>query len=123
MIGRLRAVKFRYNEVYRSKFPMVSDGVQYSFIAQEYREVFPGDVKERNGYLTISTASVTPHLVGAVQELVDVIDDQQRQIDELKALVDELVREREAPREPQVPRERAVPRERGRDGGGRSRSR
>ena len=81
VIGRLRAVKFRYNEDYRSAVPGLGGEYFYSFIAQEYREVFPEGVKEGpDGYLAVDTSAVQPYLVAAVQELVDIINTQKDQI-------------------------------------------
>ena len=91
MIGRLRAVKFRYSQEYRSRYEGAEDRFYYNFIAQEYREVFPGSVTERpDGYLAIETSAVTPYLVESVQELVELIEAQQRQIDEQARQIEEL---------------------------------
>ena len=79
--NRLCAVKFRYNEDYRSAVPGLGGEYFYSFIAQEYREVFPEGVKEGpDGYLAVDTSAVQPYLVAAVQELVDIINTQKDQI-------------------------------------------
>ena len=91
VIGRLRAVRFRYNQEYRSRVPGLSDEYFYNFIAQEYREVFPESVTvDADGYLTVDTSAVTPYLVEAVQELVNIINTQKTQIAALEEQVSAL---------------------------------
>jgi hypothetical protein len=56
------------------------------FVAQEVQKVFPELVKPLNdGYLTLNYTGLATPLVGAVQELTKKVEDQQRQIDELRA--------------------------------------
>ena len=88
VIGRLRAVRFRYNEEFRAGVPGLGDEYHYNFIAQEYREVFPDSVKVGpGGYLTVDTSALTPYLVEAVQELLDIINTQKEQTAALTVVV------------------------------------
>lgn len=69
-VRRLRPVRFRYTEEYRQAHPSVKDQPYYSFVAQEYAQVFPEGVQEDGeGYLLLDTQAVQPHLVRAVQEI------------------------------------------------------
>jgi len=59
---------------------------QIGFIAQEVEQVFPQVVKtNKNGYKTVAYSSMIPELVEAIKE-------QQQQIDELKKMVEQLVK-------------------------------
>ena len=60
-------------------------GPQFGFIAQEFEKVIPELVRtDKDGYKSIDYVKLTPILVVAIQE-------QQKQIEELKALVNSLV--------------------------------
>ena len=108
-IKRLRPVRFRYNELFKSREPSVEDRDYYNFIAQEYQQIFPDSVQDDGTeYLQVDTYNVRPYLVKAVQELSDMleaqqkaaeqlaelVETQQQQIDELKALVRQLAGDR-----------------------------
>jgi hypothetical protein len=79
---RLRGVNFMWNE---SKKDM--EGLQMGFIGQEAAEVIPEVVSVSNNHYSMQYAPVTALLVEAVKE-------QQKQIDELKALVNKLLSEK-----------------------------
>jgi hypothetical protein len=60
-------------------------GSQFGFIAQEFEKVIPELVRtDKDGYKSIDYVKLTPILVVAIQE-------QQKQIEELKALVNRLI--------------------------------
>jgi hypothetical protein len=62
-----------------------AEGLQFGFIAQELENVFPEMVKtERNGYKSVNYNEMIPVLVEAIK-------DQQKQIEELKQLVQSLI--------------------------------
>ncbi|HHU35063.1 MAG TPA: hypothetical protein GXZ49_07520, partial [Bacteroidetes bacterium] len=72
-------------------------GQNIGFIAQEVKEVLPeivsGGGKDEEGneiYYSIEYATLTPVLVEAIKEQEKKIESQQRQIDELKAMVEKL---------------------------------
>jgi hypothetical protein len=77
-VMKLRPVKFRYSTLWRQKHPGVSDRYFYSYIAQEYREVFPESVVEGNdntGRESSTTLLIDTHdahifTTKAVQELI-----------------------------------------------------
>jgi len=69
------------------------------FIAQDYKIVFPADVtiskekvldEEYEDFHTLSTDSVLPNLVKAVQELKTLVDDQKKLIEELQDQIKNL---------------------------------
>lgn len=85
MIKKLRPVKFRYTQEYRTKHPSVTDKYYYNFIAQEFRNVFPENVQDGgDGYLQLDASSVIPLSVAAVQELNKIVDKQGQEIEALK---------------------------------------
>ena len=93
---RLRPSQFRYTEAHRAHSPSLGDHLYYNYIAQEFQEIFPNDVEAipqpgGSDLLQIDTSNVEPHIVKAVQELNVVVKEQQQQIDELQALVEQLV--------------------------------
>ena len=78
-IKRIRPVMFYYNEEYRVKHPSIKDHYYYNIIAQEYQEIFPESVKEDGeGYLQADTHNIPFFLVGALQELSTIVEDQQK---------------------------------------------
>ena len=93
---RLRPSQFRYTDAHRAHASTLGDHFYYNYIAQEFQTIFPDDVKaipQEDGteLLQIDTSSVEPHIVKAVQEQQAQIATQQQQIDELRALVEQLV--------------------------------
>jgi len=61
--------------------------LQMGFIAQEVAPIFPELVQEdAQGYLAVDYSKLTPALVEAIKEQQKIIDQQQNEIDELKAL-------------------------------------
>jgi trimeric autotransporter adhesin len=62
------------------------------FIAQEVKEVFPELVNEdAKGYIAVNYEGMIPVLLQAVKEQQTTIENQQKQIDELRALVQEQI--------------------------------
>ena len=72
----------------------LTDELTYGFLAQELQKVFPDAVKtfDKSGALGISYTHLIPLTVSAIQEQQKIIENQQAQIDELKKLVDQLVK-------------------------------
>ncbi len=90
-INRLRPVKYRYTEEYLSKHPEIKDTDYYSFIAQEYKEVWPDSVSEgEDGLLMMDTSNTTFHLVSAVQELAKEVKELKKESLEMKKELAEL---------------------------------
>ena len=101
-IMALRPVSYRYIEEYEERYPEVRRRHKWvNFIAQEMAEVFPEavmrtreDIRTRGGdpiaedVLQVDVHDVNIHMVAALQE-------QQRQIEDLRATVDLLVKEKE----------------------------
>mgnify|MGYP006288407239 CR=1 FL=1 len=106
IISRLRPVKYKYNEAWRSRHPGIADQWRYNFIAQEYAEVFPQSVQpgseSLNGepVLQMDPAYAQVVAVKAVQELIreneSLRDTQQEQEEEIRQLREELHALREA---------------------------
>ena len=68
------------------------------FIAQELQKVMPNLVAEGNTadkLLSVNYTALIPVLTKAVQEQQQVIVNQQKQIDELKALVNQLLNKKQ----------------------------
>lgn len=88
MIRRLRPVRFFYSDAFRAGHSAYPEHERFGFIAQEFGEVFPDSVVQRSdGFFQMNESSVLPYAVRSLQELTDTIADQQRQIDDLKAMV------------------------------------
>ncbi len=86
---KLRGVNFLWNE---PKDGM--EGLQMGFIGQEAAEVIPEVVSVNNNHYTMQYAPITALLVEAVKEQQNIVESQQQQIDELKAMVSKLVSEK-----------------------------
>ncbi|MDT8401770.1 MAG: tail fiber domain-containing protein [Bacteroidales bacterium] len=69
-----------------------AEGTQFGFIAQELEHIFPELVNTDNkGYKSVNYNGMTPILVEAIKEQQRQIESQQKEIDELKALVNNLI--------------------------------
>lgn len=65
--------------------------LQYGFIAQEMREVFPTKVQENsNGYLSASYGDFDPMLVESIKALKELIDEQRTMIVQQQTEINEL---------------------------------
>jgi len=89
-LKQLRPVKFKYTDEYKKKHPSIKDKYYYNFIAQEFQQVFPEEITVTNdllpngkNILAFDSYVVVPYLVKAIQE-------QQKQIETLKAEIDSL---------------------------------
>ncbi len=77
-ILKLRPVKFKYTDYWKSKHSSVKDQYYYNFIAQEYKEVFPESVKgsgeyiegDSNEILQLDSYNAQIVTIKAVQELI-----------------------------------------------------
>ena len=77
-ILKLRPVKFKYTDYWRSKHSSIKDQYYYNFIAQEYKEVFPESVKGSGEYIAGDTEEILQLdsynaqivTIKAVQELI-----------------------------------------------------
>ncbi|MBR5958036.1 MAG: tail fiber domain-containing protein [Salinivirgaceae bacterium] len=66
---------------------------QLGVIAQEVEEIMPELVStDANGYKSVDYTKFTPILIEAMKEQQAIIDNQQKQIDELKRLVEQLMK-------------------------------
>ena len=67
---------------------------QIGFSAQEVEKLFPEIVKtDANGYKSVDYGRLTPVLVEAVKEQQQKIDNLEKQLNEVKALLNKLVKE------------------------------
>ena len=85
---QLNPVSYRMKE-------QLTDEATFGFIAQELQQVFPDAVKkfEKDGRLGISYTHLIPLTIAAIQEQQKIIEKQQQQIDELKKLVEKLLKQ------------------------------
>jgi hypothetical protein len=67
------------------------EGLQMGFIGQEAENVVPEVVVVKDGNYSMQYAPVTALLVEAVKDQQKQIESQKKEIDELKALVNELI--------------------------------
>ena len=80
---------FRTDEFMDYQF---AEGIQYGFIAQEVEKVFPGLVhNESDGFKSLNYNGMMPILLESIKEQQLEIESQQKQIDELKHLVNNLL--------------------------------
>ena len=95
---KLRGVSFdwRRDEFKDRNF---GDRREIGLIAQEVEKIFPELVStDSQGYRSIAYQNLVPVLIEAVKEQQKTIESQQKQIDEIKALVAALVsKEQEKP--------------------------
>lgn len=85
-IKAIKPVTFQYNE--KSGF---SSAITYvGTIAQEVEKVAPHMVTHDGEYLGVDPSAFTYMLINAVQEQDQIITDQQKEIDELKARLDRI---------------------------------
>jgi hypothetical protein len=67
---------------------------QIGFSAQEVEKLFPEIVKtDANGYKSVDYARLTPVLVEAIKEQQQKIDKLEEQLNEVKALLNKLVKQ------------------------------
>jgi len=89
IILQLRPVTFHYSEEYLRMHPRVKDRQYYNYVAQEFREVFPGSVQAGGGtlegdpdpLLQLDSHPAQVVAVKAIQELIEQNREQQRQIE------------------------------------------
>jgi hypothetical protein len=91
-ISMMSGLFFNWNDLYKSEFGERDyKKRQIGFIAQEVERVLPELVTSisvgESEYKAVDYAKMTPLLVEAIKEQQRMIEDQQRQIDELKALI------------------------------------
>lgn len=101
MLLKLHPVKFRYSNEWRELNPSIENKFYYNFIAQEYREVFPGSVKGSGEYLNGDSEEILqidPYnaqivAIKAVQELIEENNNLKNEIDELRSELNILKKE------------------------------
>jgi hypothetical protein len=75
----------------------VNDEITFGFLAQELQKVFPEAVKQFNTdkkqTLGISYTHLIPVAIAAIQEQQHIIQSLQQQIDELKKMVEKLLKQ------------------------------
>ena len=71
----------------------LQEGTQLGVIAQEVEKVLPELVyTDEGGFKSVDYIKLTPVLIEAMKEQQAIIDNQQKQIDELKRLVEQLMK-------------------------------
>jgi trimeric autotransporter adhesin len=83
---KLRGVNFLWNQPTEGM-----DGLQIGFIGQEVADIVPEVVSVKNDHYSMQYAPVTALLVEAIKEQQKQIDNQKKEIDELKTLVNSLI--------------------------------
>jgi hypothetical protein len=67
---QLRPVSYKWNDLYKSKYPTAQDTDQFGFIAQDLEVIFPDLVNTNaDGYKSVKYYQVIPLLTKAIQEL------------------------------------------------------
>ena len=88
-ITALEPVSFMYRE--NNPRQLLAGVEQVGFVAQDVKKVFPEAVTEaEDGYLDFNIHAINVAMVNAVKELNIKVELQQKEIDELKALVSSL---------------------------------
>jgi hypothetical protein len=88
---QLRGVNFLWNDPAPGM-----DGLQMGFIGQEAETVIPEVVSVNNDHYSMQYAPITALLVEAMKEQQRQIEDQRKEIDELKVMVNSLISEKTA---------------------------
>ena len=84
-IKMLRPVSYVWNDLFFNKFPDGETTTQYSFIAQEFENVFPNSViTNDDGYKSIDIHNVNIYSVKAIQELSQIVEEKETRISELE---------------------------------------
>lgn len=98
-LDRVHLVSFRYTDSYRAAHPAAEDRRYLNVVAQEFREVFPDDVKssgeklpDGSEILQVDTYPLTIYSAAAIQELNQKLEDKERRIQELEQAVGELLK-------------------------------
>jgi hypothetical protein len=97
-IKKVRLVRYNYKEDGPAGELGKVDKSRLGVIAQEFQAIYPKSVSEIDDattgkkYLTVDTQQLYYTLIGAVQQQQQLIENQQRQIDELKELVNALLK-------------------------------
>ncbi len=91
-LDRVRLVRFRYTDAYRTAHPFIKEHEYLNVIAQEFREVFPDFVQDSgdklpngDGILQVDTYPLTIYAAAAAQELHTIAKAQAAKIDALTA--------------------------------------
>lgn len=100
---KLRPVTFRYTDSWKEKHPSIEDKVYYNFIAQEYQEVFPESAQGSGEFLgddnaevlQIDTYNAQIVNMAATQQLIRENAIMKKELEELKSLVEILLKERQ----------------------------
>jgi trimeric autotransporter adhesin len=78
---------------YHWKNEQSDSSLQIGVLAQEVQKLFPDLVKEDSkGMLSVNYSGLIPVLIESVKEQQQLIEKQQKQIDDLKKLVDQLIK-------------------------------
>ena len=75
IIRKVRPVKFHYTPRFLADHPSVKDTDYYSFIAQEYRKVFPNSVDEIGGLLYLNSSNMIPYAIAGIKEMDTKVQD------------------------------------------------
>jgi len=96
-LEQVRLVSFRYTDDYRGQHSSVADRRYLNVVAQEFRDVFPEDVKssgeklpDGSEILQVDTYPLTIYSAAAIQELNRDLKKKEREIAELNRTVNEL---------------------------------
>lgn len=98
LIRRIRPVKYKYTAEWMKRNPSIKDQYYYSFIAQEYQQVFPEAVQgsgeflkgDKEEILQIDTHNAQMVTIKAVQEQQKIIETQQQEILTLKKELEQI---------------------------------
>lgn len=91
IINKLRPVRFKYSDEWKTRNPSIEDKYYYNFIAQEFIDVFPESVKgsgefineDKNELLQIDSYNAQIVTIKAVQQLINENTEQKEIINDL----------------------------------------
>ena len=88
LVEQLRGVRFDWKEGFQQETNTDKGKRQIGVIAQEVEKVLPEVVSEdAQGYKSVNYPTLTAVLIESVKDLKKIIDNQQKQIDELKKVI------------------------------------
>ncbi len=98
---KLRPVKFKYTDYWKSTHKDIQDQYYYNFIAQEYQEVFPESVKGSGEYiegddqeiLQLDTYNAQIVTIKAVQDLILENEELKERVKKLEDIVNKFISE------------------------------
>ena len=88
MVEQLRGVRFDWKEGFQQEQNTDKGKRQIGVIAQEVEKILPEVVSsDEKGFKSVNYPVITAVLIESVKDLKQIVDNQQKQIDELKKVI------------------------------------